>query len=180
MRCDPLSPYALSKYAAEAYCLLFWRLYGLESVALRYFNVFGPRQDPHSQYAAVIPCFLSALLDGRRPVVYGTGEQTRDFTYVGNVVQANLAAAEAGPEVCGLAFNIACGERTSLLELLAVLKRLTGQGADPVFEPPRPGDVRHSLAGIGLARKLLGYSPAIGLEEGLRRMLEHRGATGSL
>jgi nucleoside-diphosphate-sugar epimerase len=169
MACEPLSPYALSKYAAETYCRLFFRLYGLETVALRYFNVFGPRQDPNSQYAAVVPRFLAALRAGQRPVVYGTGEQTRDFTYVENVVDANRTAAEAPREACGLAYNIACGERISLLELLACLERMTGRHAEPEFQPMRAGDVLHSLADTQRAARLLGFRGRIGFEEGLAR-----------
>ena len=169
MPANPLSPYALSKYAAETYTRLFFRLYGLQTVALRYFNVFGPRQDPNSQYAAVIPRFLAALLTGARPVVYGTGEQTRDFTYVDNVVAANFAAAEAPLEACGLAYNIACGERISLLALLDALERLTGRRAEPEFQPARQGDILHSLAATERANRLLGWSGRIGFEEGLRR-----------
>ena len=173
MKCEPLSPYALSKLGAETYCLMFHALYGLEAVALRYFNVFGPRQDPASQYAAVIPRFLTALLERRRPVVYGTGEQTRDFTFVENVVQANLLAARVGKEACGRVFNIACGRRVSLLELLALLEKITRCAADPVHEPACPGDVPHSLASISQARAVLGYEPHVGFEEGLQRTAEH-------
>jgi nucleoside-diphosphate-sugar epimerase len=180
MECRPLSPYALSKLSAETYSRLFWRLYGLQTVALRYFNVFGPRQDPNSQYAAVIPRFTSALLEGRRPTIFGTGEQTRDFTYVGDVVQANQVASEAGLEACGGAYNIACGRQIVLLDLLAVLEKLTGQKASPVFEPPRAGDVLHSVASIARAEQDLGYRPSTGIEEGLRRTVEAaRSAAGS-
>ncbi len=180
MPSDPLSPYALSKLAGETWCRLFYRLYGFETVALRYFNVFGPRQDPDSQYAAVIPRFWTALLEGKSPVVYGDGEQTRDFTYIDNVVQVNLRAAEAPAEACGLAYNIAFGRRVSLLELLRIMGRLAGASAAPRFEPGRAGDVKHSLASIERAQRLLAYRPEIGIEEGLEKMLAYRQVTGRL
>lgn len=164
----PLSPYAASKLAGEVYCRAFCHSYGLETVSLRYFNVFGPRQDPESQYAAVIPRFICALLDGADVCIYGDGEQTRDFTYVGNVVQANLLAATA-PQAAGRAYNIACGERTSLLSLLRLLGDLTGRTPNPVFEEARPGDVRDSLADVREAETRLGYAVSTSLEEGLRR-----------
>jgi nucleoside-diphosphate-sugar epimerase len=164
----PLSPYAASKLAGEVYCRAFCHSYGLETVCLRYFNVFGPRQDPESQYAAVIPRFICALLDGADVCIYGDGEQTRDFTYVGNVVQANLLAATA-PQAAGRAYNIACGERTSLLSLLRLLGELTGRTPNPVFEEARPGDVRDSLADVREAETRLGYAVSTSLEEGLRR-----------
>ena len=166
---DPISPYGLDKLAAETYCRLFHRLYGLGTVALRYFNVFGPRQDPSSEYSAVIPKFTAALLAGRAPTIYGDGGQTRDFTYIENVVRANLLAAEAPEEACGEAYNVACGERISLLDLAARLGRITGREIAPVHADPRPGDIRHSLAGIDKARRLLGYEPVVGLDEGLER-----------
>jgi len=166
---DPISPYGLDKLAAETYCRLFHRLYGLGTVALRYFNVFGPRQDPSSEYSAVIPKFTAALLAGRAPTIYGDGGQTRDFTYIENVVRANLLAAEAPEEACGEAYNIACGERISLLDLVERLGRITGREIAPVHGDPRPGDIRHSLADIGKARRLLGYEPVVTLDEGLER-----------
>ena len=168
----PLSPYAMSKVAAEGYARVFARTYGLPTVSLRYFNVFGPRQDPTSAYAAVIPAFTDALLSGRRPKVYGTGEQSRDFTFIDNVVQANLSACAKG-EGAGEAVNIAGGSQCPLLELLAALGRAAGAPADPQFFPRRPGDVLHSYADIGAARKLLGYQPTVGLDEGLMRTVEH-------
>lgn len=168
----PLSPYALQKLAGETYCALFHRLYGVPAISLRYFNVFGPRQDPESEYAAVIPRFIGALRNGTRPVVYGDGEQSRDFTFVDDVVRANLLACDCSPEACGRAYNIACGRRTSLKELLAVLSDLAGQCVEPVHEAPRPGDVRHSLASIEAAARALGYAPAVDLREGLRRTWE--------
>jgi UDP-glucose 4-epimerase len=172
---EPISPYGLDKLAEETYCLLFHRLYGLETVALRYFNVFGQRQDPASDYAAVIPKFITLMQQGRRPVIYGDGEQTRDFTHIDNVVRANLLAAEAAPEACGKTYNIACGRRISLLALAATIGRIVGQEFEPELADPRPGDIRHSLADIGLAEKLLGYRPTVDLEEGLRRTVEWYG-----
>ncbi len=171
---SPMSPYALHKLTGEYLCSLFTRLYGLETVALRYFNVFGPRQDPASEYAAVIPRFLSALRDGQRPVVFGDGEQTRDFVYIGNVVQANLLAAEA-PEAVGQAINIGCGERISLNALLRIAGELLGVAVHAEYRPPRAGDVRDSLADIQLARRLLGYTPTVSFRDGLARTLEALG-----
>jgi UDP-glucose 4-epimerase len=164
----PIAPYAVSKLAAEGYCRAFHEVYGIETVALRYFNVFGPGQDPQSQYAAVIPNFITAALQGRAPVVHGDGEQSRDFTYVDNAVDANLLAASAEGGA-GEAFNIACGERTSLNEIVARLSTLAGREIESVNTDPRPGDVRHSLADIAKAREILGYAPAVDFEEGLRR-----------
>ena len=170
----PLSPYALSKLAAEQACGIFTRLYGLETVALRYFNVFGPRQDPESQYAAVIPRFVTAMLAGQRPVIYGDGTQSRDFTYVENVVQANVLAL-TGP--AGV-YNASCGGRTSLLQLVAEINRLLGVAIDPDFESERPGDVKHSQASIDLARERLGYEPVVAFVEGLERTVEWYAAAG--
>jgi nucleoside-diphosphate-sugar epimerase len=169
MSTGPLSPYAVSKLAGESYCRIFHSLYGLETVSLRYFNVFGPRQDPTSQYAAVIPNFVKAAVSGASPTVYGDGLQSRDFTYVDNAVEANLKACEAPAEACGKAYNVACGVRTSLLDLLAILGRIVGAPLRPLHAAPRAGDVRHSLAGIEAARAGFGYAPAVDLEEGLRR-----------
>jgi len=166
-----LSPYALSKVVTEEYCRLFYRLYGLETVALRYFNVFGPRQDPNSHYAAVIPRFSTLLLAGKSPVVYGDGEQSRDFTFIANVISANLKAA-AAPNVAGEAFNIGCGAQTSLNQLIEKLNNLLDSQLKPKYEPPRKGDVRHSVADISKAGKMLGYSPATSLETGLRQVLD--------
>jgi nucleoside-diphosphate-sugar epimerase len=164
----PISPYAVAKLAGEGYCRAFHQVYGLETVALRYFNVFGPRQDPLSQYAAVIPRFILAFLDGEPPVVYGDGEQSRDFTYVDNAVDANLLAATA-ERVAGRTYNIACGERTSLNALLDELRAQTGKAIESTYLPARPGDVRHSLADIETARSDLGYDPCVDVIEGLRR-----------
>jgi nucleoside-diphosphate-sugar epimerase len=164
---EPLSPYAVAKLVGEQYCQVFTRVYGLETVSLRYFNVFGPRQDPSSQYSGVISRFISALLSNGRPVIYGDGEQSRDFTYIDNVVEANLKAAQR-TEAIGQVVNIANGERISLNELLRVLKDVTGKidvAAD--YQPPRAGDVKHSLADITRARELLGFEPKVDLRTGL-------------
>jgi UDP-glucose 4-epimerase len=167
----PVSPYAVGKLTGEGYCRSFSAVYGLETVALRYFNVFGPRQNLLSQYAAVVPNFIRAALTGQRPVVHGDGEQSRDFTYVENVVEANLKAAEAeGAD--GQAFNVAVGDRVTLNGLLEAIRELTGAALDPVHEPARTGDVKHSLADIGLASSRLGFDPAVQLQEGLRRTIE--------
>ena len=166
----PISPYAVAKLAGEGYCRAFHQVYGLETVALRYFNVFGPRQDPLSQYAAVIPRFILAFLDGEPPVVYGDGEQSRDFTYVDNAVDANLLAA-AAERVAGRTYNIACGQRISLNALLDELRAQTGKAIESTYLPARPGDVRHSLADIETARSELGYDPSVDVIEGLRRTL---------
>lgn len=163
---NPLSPYAVQKLAAELLCGVFTRVYQLETVALRYFNVFGPRQDPASQYAAVIPRFLTALARGQRPTVFGDGGQTRDFTYIANVVQANILAAEA-PDAVGRAMNIGCGERISLNQTLQMAAALLGVSVDANYVDPRPGDVRDSLADISLAKRLLGYEPAVNFSQGL-------------
>jgi len=171
MPANPLSPYALQKYAGETYCRLYHSLYGLETVALRYFNVFGPRQDPKSEYAAVIPRFATACLRGEPAVIYGDGEQTRDFTFVADAVAANLLAADAADAV-GAVINVAGGRRTSLNELLAALQKLAGTSVAPRHDPPREGDVRDSLASLDRARALLGYAPSVSLEEGLRQTLE--------
>ncbi|HVR75398.1 MAG TPA: SDR family oxidoreductase [Planctomycetota bacterium] len=171
----PISPYAVSKLAAEAYTLVFSRVYGLQTVALRYFNIFGPRQDPNSMYAAVIPRFSTSLLRGTPPTIYGDGGQTRDFTYVENVVRANLLALECPPEACGKAYNVACGHSTSLNELFRLLREKVGGDAaklKPVFEPPMPGDVRHSLASIEAAAKGLGYVPTVDVSEGIRLTID--------
>ena len=169
---DPRSPYAVSKLAGELYCRVFPALYGVNCVALRYFNVFGPRQDPGSEYAAVVPRFGTAMLRGESPIVFGDGEQTRDFTFISDVVAANMKAASAGPEAWGRAFNVAGGRRISLLDLLRFLGQIHGEEVTPRFESPRPGDVRHSHADISAASEALGWAPAVSLEEGLRRTME--------
>ena len=168
---NPLSPYAVAKLAGEHYCAAFSKVYGLETVRLRYFNVFGPRQSPDSPYAAVIPRFMQAMLAGQPPRIHGDGRQSRDFTYVANVVQANLQAAEA-PNVSGRVYNIACGQRITLLELVEKLNSLLGTRIQPIHEEPRPGDVRHSQADISRAEADLAFSPRIDLEWGLRCCLE--------
>lgn len=162
----PMSPYAVQKLTGELLCGVFTRIYGLETVALRYFNVFGPRQDPTSEYAAVIPRFLTALLEKRRPIVFGDGEQTRDFTYIENVVQANLLAATSSAAV-GVAMNIGCGERISLNAVLQTAGELLGMHTHAEYRDPRPGDVRDSLADISRARRLLDYRPKVTFREGL-------------
>jgi UDP-glucose 4-epimerase len=168
----PRSPYALQKWVGESYCQLYTSLFGLETVALRYFNVYGPRQDPNSEYAAVVPRFVTACLCGEPPVIYGDGEQTRDFTYVDDAVAANLLAAEA-PRAAGEVANVAGGRRASLRELLAAVADLCGVRPEPRHEPARPGDVRDSLADLSRARELLGYAPEVPLREGLARTVEH-------
>ena len=167
----PLSPYALQKYTGEQYCRLFSQLYGLETVSLRYFNVFGPRQDPNSVYSAVIPRFIEALLHRRSPIVYGDGEQSRDFTYIDNVVQANVLAMSA-QRLQGEIVNIACGQRISLNQLLGILKQFIPSERPAVYEEARPGDVRHSLADISKAKDCLRYEPIVSIETGLKRTVE--------
>lgn len=172
MRPDPLSPYAVAKLVGEYYCQVFTRAYQLETVSLRYFNVFGPRQDPSSQYSGVISRFISALMTGEQPIIYGDGEHSRDFTFVENVVEANLRAAESTRAV-GQIINIANGQRTTLNELFDTLKSVTGRtDAQPEYREARLGDVRHSLADITLARELLGYEPRVGLKEGLQLTID--------
>jgi nucleoside-diphosphate-sugar epimerase len=169
----PLSPYGVSKLAAERYLGAFHASYGMATVSLRYFNVFGPHQDPSSEYAAVVPRFVTATLEGRPVRIFGDGEQSRDFTYVGDVVAANLLAAEAAEPAWGRAFNVACGERHSVKELLAAIRsHVPGDHPEPVFDPPRPGEVRDSQADIGLAGELLGYAPAQTFEDGVRATVE--------
>jgi UDP-glucose 4-epimerase len=168
----PISPYGAAKLAAEIYCQAFSATYGIETVALRYFNVFGPRQDPNSEYAAVIPKFITALLAGKRPIIFGDGRQARDFTYVANVAHGNLLAGDA-KGVSGQVFNLANGQSISLLTLLAALNKALGTNVEPIHEPPRVGDVRESLADISLARTALGYEPQIGFDDGLARSLEY-------
>jgi nucleoside-diphosphate-sugar epimerase len=169
---DPLSPYAVAKLVGEYYCRVFTRVYGLETVSLRYFNVFGPRQDPGSQYSGVVSRFISALLNDERPVIFGDGEQSRDFTYIENVIAANLSAASS-PKASGHVINVANGQRITLNELLSELKELTGKtDVTAEYREPRVGDVRHSLADITIARELLGYESKVELREGLKRTLD--------
>jgi UDP-glucose 4-epimerase len=169
MPTQPKSPYAVSKVAGEQYCQVFAAALGLETVSLRYFNIFGPRQDPASPYAAVIPKFLAAMRRNERPVIFGDGKQSRDFTYVENAVRANLLAATA-PRVSGEVINVACGARVTLLELVEHLNRLLGKHLEPSFASPRPGDVRHSQADLTRAAALLGYHPTVDFPEGLARL----------
>ncbi len=168
----PLSPYAVAKLAGEYYCQAFFHTYGLETVGLRYFNVFGPRQDPDSPYSAVIPLFITALLAGEQPTIYGDGQQSRDFTFVENVVHGNLLAAEA-KGAAGKILNMANGRSTSLLRLLQLLNEFLGTNVQPKFADPRRGDVRHSLADITQAQQLLGYEPPVEFAEGLRRSIDY-------
>jgi len=171
MPVQPLSPYAAAKAAGELFVSTFYRAYGLETVGLRYFNIFGPRQDPSNQYAGVIAAFAVRMLQGQRPVIYGDGLQSRDFTFVENVVHANLLAAEAR-EVRGEVVNIGCGEATDLLHMAAQFNRVLGTNLEPVFEESRPGDVKHSLADISAAEALLGYAPQVRFADGLARTIE--------
>ncbi len=170
---SPLSPYAVAKLAGEYYCKAFYHTFGLETVCIRYFNVFGPNQDPNSPYSAVIPIFITALLTGKPPVIYGDGEQTRDFTFVENVVHGNLLAAQApADQVAGRTFNVANGKSISLNSMLARLNQLLGTNIAPQFEPARVGDVRDSLADISAARQALGYEPIVSFDEGLQKSIE--------
>jgi len=171
MAVTPISPYAAAKAADELFAATFWRAFGLSTISLRYFNVFGPRQDPTNQYAGVIAAFASRMLRGRRPVIYGDGTQSRDFTYVENVVQANLLAAEA-PEVHGEIVNVGCGEAVNLNDMVGAFNAVLGTSLAAVYEPPRPGDVKDSLADISAAARLLGYKPQVRFAEGLRQTID--------
>lgn len=171
MKVSPMSPYAVTKNVGEMYCQVFTDIYGLPTVCLRYFNVFGPRQDPFSQYAAVIPNFIVKMLQGDRPVIYGDGEQSRDFTYVSNAVQANIIAAKAA-EVSPSVFNIACGERTTVNVLVDEINMILGLEITPIHDELRPGDVRHSLADISKAIKMLEFVPSVSFREGLERTIK--------
>jgi len=168
---SPVSPYAVSKLTAELYCRVFSKLYGLETVSMRYFNVFGPKQSPESQYAAVVPLFMQAAVRGTPAIVHGDGTQSRDFTHIDNVVQANLLAMRV-PNVAGEAFNIACGERHSVLEIIELLERFQGAPIARQHTPPRAGDVSHTHASIEKAQRLLGYVPRVGFEDGLRQTFD--------
>jgi UDP-glucose 4-epimerase len=172
MQTLPISPYGTAKLAAESYCRSFHEVYGLETVALRYFNVFGPYQDPASEYAAVIPRFIAAYAEGRTPVIFGDGEQSRDFTFVDNVVDANLFAL-AAPGVSGRVYNVACGDRITLNELAGELRIQMGLVVEPEHGPARAGEIRHSLADIDRARRELNYEPRVGFSAGLRRTIAH-------
>lgn len=171
MAAQPISPYGVSKLAGEVYLQVFGRAYGLENVSLRYFNVFGPRQDPTSQYSGVLSRFITAFIEGSQPVVFGDGEQSRDFTFVENVVDATLRAADA-PNVSGMVFNVGTGARFTLNHTLALLGKISGKPVQARYEPPRTGDIRDSQADISLARTHLGYEPHVGFEEGLRRTFD--------
>jgi nucleoside-diphosphate-sugar epimerase len=170
MSINPLSPYALSKYTGEHYCRIFTRIYGLETVCLRYFNVFGPNQDPTSQYSAVIPKFIRLMSEGKRPIIYGDGTQSRDFTYVSNIVAANLLACTV-EGIGGELFNIACGQSYTLLHLVDTLNRILETNIEPMFEEERPGDVKHSLADISRAEEKLGFRVITRFEEGLTELV---------
>jgi nucleoside-diphosphate-sugar epimerase len=172
MRPEPLSPYAVAKLVGEYYCQVFWHVYGLETICLRYFNVFGPRQNPASMYSGVVSIFIDALMKGKTPVIYGDGEQTRDFTYVANVVDANIKAAQSSKGI-GMVMNVANGERISVNQLFEILKKITGkENVKAEYLPERKGDVKHSQADNTLARELIGYQKIVGLEEGLKLTVE--------
>jgi nucleoside-diphosphate-sugar epimerase len=167
---NPLSPYAVSKLAGEKYCGVFSRIYGLETVALRYFNVFGPRQDPSSQYSAVIPKFITAILNDQQPIIYGDGEQSRDFTFVANVIEANVLAANT-TNVSGISVNCACHGRISLNELVRKVNEILKKNIRPIYKNERIGDIKHSFAKISEAEKHLGYKPTIDFESGLKKTI---------
>ncbi len=172
MAINPLSPYALTKYAGEGYCKLFNDIYGLETISLRYFNVFGPKQDPTSEYSAVIPIFIKLMLSGNNPVIFGDGSTSRDFSYIENNVEANILAMIAPEQACGKVYNIACEERTSLNELVEYINVILNTDFKPIHEEERPGDIKHSLADISLARKYLNYKPKVYFREGLKKTIE--------
>ena len=170
---DPISPYAVAKLASERYMISFYRCYGLETVSLRYFNIFGPRQDPSSPYSGVLAKFITQMLSGEQPTIFGDGEQSRDFTYIDNAVNANLLACKApANQVAGRVFNVATGRRVTLNETFALLQKLTSYSGSAIHGPERGGDIKHSLADISLAEKHLGYKPTVDFEEGLRRTVE--------
>lgn len=175
---NPMSPYAVTKLAGEFYMQAFWRVYGLETVSLRYFNIFGPRQDADSQYSAVMARFITAMLRGNRPTIFGDGTQSRDFTYVDNAVSANLLACTApADKVCGKTFNIACGGQVTLIEMVDALNRLLGTRIEPIHASERAGDIKHSFANISLAQKTFGYKPLVGFKDGLKKTIAwYRGA----
>ncbi|HPC94407.1 MAG TPA: SDR family oxidoreductase [Sedimentisphaerales bacterium] len=170
MPTSPLSPYAVGKLVGEYYCSVFAKVFGLETISLRYFNVFGPYQDPTSQYAAAIPAFVTSILKDQPPTIYGDGEQSRDFTYIDNVVQANLCAARA-KKTNGEVVNIACGEKVTVNEIIALINEMVGKHVKPIYAPARAGDVKHSLADITAARKLIGFEPVVLFRDGLRRAI---------
>ena len=169
---NPMSPYAVTKLAGEFYMQAFWRVYGLETISLRYFNIFGPRQDADSQYSAVMARFITAMLRGERPTIFGDGTQSRDFTYIDNAVSANLLACAAPAEkVCGKTFNIACGGQVTLIQMVDALNRLMGTKIAPICASERAGDIKHSFADISLAQKSFGYEPLVGFEDGLKKTI---------
>ncbi len=177
---DPISPYAVAKLAGEHYMISFYRCYGLETVALRYFNVFGPRQDPSSPYSGVLAKFITLMLKGQQPTIFGDGEQSRDFTYVDNAVEANLLACKApAAQAVGKVFNVANGRRVTLNETFKLLEQLTSYTGAPIYGPERAGDIKHSLADISLAEKHLGYKPEVNFEEGLSRTVEWYRSSGN-
>lgn len=171
MPVNPLSPYAAAKLMCEYYCSVFYKVFGLETISLRYFNVFGPHQDPTSQYAAAIPAFVTSILKDRSPTIYGDGEQSRDFTYVDNVVEANLLAARA-KQTRGEVINIACGEAITVNAIIEMINKIVGKNIKPKYVPPRKGDVKHSLADITQAKKLIGFKPVVSFEDGLKKAIE--------
>jgi nucleoside-diphosphate-sugar epimerase len=171
MPCNPLSPYAVGKLVGEYYCSVFSGVFGLETVALRYFNVFGPYQDPASQYAAAIPAFVTAILKDQPPTIYGDGEQSRDFTYIDNVVEANLLAARAA-KTNGEVINIACGQAVTVNEIIAMINKLLGKSVQPIYTDARAGDVKHSLADITAARRLIGFDPVVSFSDGLQLAID--------
>jgi nucleoside-diphosphate-sugar epimerase len=168
---NPLSPYAVGKLVGEYYCTVFYKVFGLETVSLRYFNVFGPYQDPTSQYAAAIPAFVTAILKDKAPTVYGDGEQSRDFTYIDNVIEANVLAARA-EKTTGEIINIACGQRVTINAIIKLINEICGKDVKPHYAPTRPGDVKHSLADISLAETVIGYKPVVPFRQGLEKAIE--------
>jgi UDP-glucose 4-epimerase len=171
MPTSPLSPYAVAKLTGEYYCSVFYNIYGLQTISLRYFNVFGPYQDPASQYAAAIPAFVTAILKDEPPTIYGDGEQSRDFTYIDNVVGANLLAARAN-QTKGQVINIACGQAVTVNEIIDMINKLLGKNIKPIYTDPRPGDVKHSLADITAARNMIGFEPAVQFKDGLQKAID--------
>ncbi len=173
MMMDPMSPYAIQKLTGEYYCKVFYEIFGVETIALKYFNVFGPRQDPNSMYSAVIPLFVKCVLNDKQPTIFGDGLQSRDFSHVDNVVEANLLAATTrNKNAFGKTINIACGERINLIQMLKLINKLEGKKIKPKFTEDRKGDVKHSLADISLAKKLIGYKPVVNFERGIRKTIE--------
>ncbi|MEN6578776.1 MAG: SDR family oxidoreductase [Phycisphaerales bacterium] len=171
IRPDPLSPYAVGKLVGEYYCSVFAKVYGLETICLRYFNVFGPQQDPASQYAAAIPAFITAILKNQPPTIYGDGEQSRDFTYIDNIVHANLLAART-KKTAGEVVNVACGEAVTVNAIIGMINRLLGKNVKPIYAPARAGDIKHSLADITAARKLIAFEPIVLFRDGLERSID--------